>query len=48
MSKPIKQHADALADAVTDALHADHTVQEEVIDTAMKEMLLAQRSSLTD
>jgi NhaP-type Na+/H+ or K+/H+ antiporter len=48
MSKPIKQHADALADAVTDALHADSTVEEEVFDTAMKEILLAQRSSLNE
>ncbi|MCJ7703867.1 MAG: Na+/H+ antiporter [Anaerolineales bacterium] len=46
MSAPLQQHAKALADAVTEALHADPSVEEEVFDTAMREMLASQRNSL--
>jgi len=46
MSKPIKQHADALADAVSEALHADSSVEDEVYSTAMREVLASQKSSL--
>jgi len=46
MSTPSRQHAEALADAVSEALHADQGVEEEVFDTAMREMLVSQRSAL--
>jgi len=46
MSKPIKQHADALSESEAEALHADPTVEDEVIATAMREMLASQKSSL--
>jgi uncharacterized protein YaaQ len=46
MAKPLQQHAQALADAVTEALHADPSVEEDAFIATMREMLLAQRSSL--
>jgi CPA1 family monovalent cation:H+ antiporter len=46
MSDPIKQHAQALAGAVTEVLHEDPSVEEEVFETAMREMLISQRSIL--
>jgi len=46
MSIPIKQHANALAKAVAEVFHSDPTVEEEVFDTAMREMLISQRSVL--
>jgi CPA1 family monovalent cation:H+ antiporter len=46
MAKPIKRHAQALAEAVTEVLQGDPSVQEEVFDTALREMLTAQRSAL--
>ena len=46
MSTPIRQHAEALADAVSEALKADRKVEEEVFDTTMREMLISQRSAL--
>jgi CPA1 family monovalent cation:H+ antiporter len=45
-SKPIKQHAEALAGAVTEVLHSDPSVEEEVLETAMREVLVSQRSIL--
>jgi CPA1 family monovalent cation:H+ antiporter len=47
LSNPIKRHAEALAGAVTEVLHSDPTVEDEVFDTAMREMLTTQRSVLT-
>jgi uncharacterized protein YaaQ len=46
MSKPIKQHADALAEVVSEVLHADPRVEEEVFETTMREILASQRSTL--
>jgi CPA1 family monovalent cation:H+ antiporter len=46
MSTPIRQHAEALAGAVSEALQVDRKVEEEVFDTAMREMLVSQRSAL--
>ena len=46
MSKPTKQHARALAGAVTEVLHADPSVEREAIDTALREMFVSQRSVL--
>ena len=46
MSTPIQQHARALSEAVSEVLHIDPAVEEEVFDTAMREMLLSQRSTL--
>lgn len=46
MSRPIEQHAQALAGAVTEVLNADPSVEQEVFDTAMREMLVSQRSIL--
>ena len=46
MSKPIKQHADALAGAVTEALHADPTVEDEIYSTTMREILASQKGAL--
>jgi len=46
MSKPIKQHSDALAGAVTEALHADPTVEDDVFSKTMREILVSQKSSL--
>jgi uncharacterized protein YaaQ len=46
MSKPIKQHAEALAEAVTEVLQSDPSVEEEVLETAMREILVSQRSIL--
>jgi CPA1 family monovalent cation:H+ antiporter len=46
MAKPIKQHAQALTEAVSEVLQGDPSVQEEVFDTALREMLVSQRSAL--
>jgi len=46
MSEPLKQHAKALAGAVTEALHADPAVEDEVFDTVNREMLASQRNAL--
>lgn len=46
MSEPIKQHANALAKAVTEVFHSDPKVEEEIFDTAMREILISQRSVL--
>jgi monovalent cation:H+ antiporter, CPA1 family len=48
MSKPIKQHAEALAKAVSDALHADPEIEAEIVIAAMRELVLTQRSSLSE
>jgi len=48
MARPIKQHADALAKAVTVALQADPKVEAEVVGLALQEMMLSQRSSLNN
>ncbi len=46
MAEPIQQHAQVLAEAVSEALHADPSVEEDVFDATMREMLVTQRSSL--
>jgi CPA1 family monovalent cation:H+ antiporter len=46
MSKPLKQHAKVLAEAVTEALQADPAVENEIYDTAIREMLASQRNAL--
>ncbi len=46
LSTPIQQHVEALSNAVAEVLQEDPTVEQEVLDTAMREMLLSQRSSL--
>jgi CPA1 family monovalent cation:H+ antiporter len=46
MSEPLKQHAKGLADAVTEALHANPAVEDEVFDTANREILASQRNAL--
>jgi CPA1 family monovalent cation:H+ antiporter len=46
MSIPIKRHADALTKAVREVLNTDPSVEEEVFNTAMREMLISQRSVL--
>ena len=46
LAKPIKQHADALAEIVSEALFADPSVEEEILDTTMRELLVSQRSVL--
>ena len=46
LSKPIKQHADALAEVVTEALYADPSVEEEILNTTMREILISQRTAL--
>jgi len=46
LSAPIQQHMEALGNAVTEVLQKDPTVEHEVLDTVMREMLMAQRSAL--
>lgn len=47
MAKPLKQHAQALSESVTEALHVDPKVEGDVIENAMRDLLHTQRSSLT-
>ena len=46
MSEPLRQHAQALADAVSESLNADPSVEEEVFESAIREMLISQRSAV--
>jgi len=46
LAKPIKQHADALAEVVSEALYADPSVEEEILNTTMREILVSQRNAL--
>ena len=46
MSKPLLEHARVLTDAVTESLHADPSKEEEVLNTAMREMLVSQRNAI--
>jgi uncharacterized protein YaaQ len=46
ISTPIQQHAQVLSDAVSEVLQTNPAVEGEVFDTAMREMLLSQRSKL--
>ncbi|MBU0511678.1 MAG: Na+/H+ antiporter [Chloroflexi bacterium] len=47
LSTPLKQHAQGMADAVTETLHASPDLETNVIDTAIRELLQTQRNSLT-
>jgi CPA1 family monovalent cation:H+ antiporter len=46
MSEPIKQHTEALANTVSEALSENPGMEGEIIETTMREMLLSQRSAL--
>jgi len=46
MANPIRQHAEVLAAAVSEALLADPSVEEEIFNTALREMLISQRNIL--
>ncbi|MBE9524207.1 MAG: Na+/H+ antiporter [Chloroflexi bacterium] len=46
LSKPLKQHSEALAKAVTEAILVDPKVEAEELDTALRDLLHTQRSSL--
>lgn len=46
MSKPLKQHAQVLTEAVSEALNADPSVEEDVLNSTMREMLISQRNSV--
>jgi CPA1 family monovalent cation:H+ antiporter len=46
LSPPLKRHAKALADAVADVLHEDPEVEAGELDSALREAMLTQRSSL--
>lgn len=46
LSKPLKQHAEALAKTVTEALLVDPTVEAEELDTALRDLLQTQRNAL--
>ncbi len=47
MAKPLQQHAEALSKSVSQALLADPKIENEIIETAMRDLLHTQRSSLT-
>jgi len=46
LSKPLKQHAKALAKVVEETLHADPTLELQEMDSAFRDLLQTQRSSL--
>ncbi|MBG7609741.1 MAG: Na+/H+ antiporter, partial [Anaerolineae bacterium] len=46
LSKPLKQHSEALAKTVTEALLVDPKVEAEELDTALRDLLQTQRSTL--
>jgi len=47
LSRPLKQHAEALAKTVTEALLVDPMVEAEELDTALRDLLHTQRNALT-
>jgi len=47
LSGPLRQHADALSNAVEDALHADPHLEIQEMDSAFRDILQTQRSSLS-
>jgi len=47
LSLPLKQHSDALAKKVTEALLVDPAVETEELDTALRDLLQTQRNALT-
>ena len=46
LSRPLKQHAKALSDAVEDALRADSSLEMQEMDSAFRDILQTQRSAL--
>jgi len=46
LSKPLKQHAQALSKAVEEALHADPALEIEEMDAALRDVLHTQRNAL--
>ncbi|MEW6717108.1 MAG: Na+/H+ antiporter [Chloroflexota bacterium] len=47
LSEPIRLHAEGLASAVTEVLQADPGLEAEEVDSALRDLLQTQRSSLT-
>jgi monovalent cation:H+ antiporter, CPA1 family len=47
LSKPIKQHAEALADAVEESLRADPELEFQELNSAFRDLLQSQRSALS-
>ncbi len=47
LAKPMKQHAEALAKAVEETLHADPSLEIQEMDSAFRDLLQTQRTELT-